>query len=494
MNLSTARSANRAKEIGIRKVLGTEKSILVVQFLIESIVTVIIALLIAIVIAYMVLPMFNSMAAKQLSIHDLLGSKILPLIILLPFVVGVLAGFYPAIFLSRFNPITVLKSNANRGFKKSSLRSALVVFQFTTSIILIIGTFIVYSQLNYIQKKNLGFNKDQVLIINGTSSLGKNAEAFKDEVLDIPGVISGTLSGYLPVSSSRNDVSLSKSPVIDSKSGIDMQHWSVDEDYIPTMGMQMVKGRNFSKQFGTDSSAAIINETAAALLGFDNPVGKKLYGYDDINHPVAFEIIGVVKNFNYESLHQSIGPLCMMLGKSTWTASFKINTSNIQNLIDQIEDKWKAMAPGISFSYQFMDDAFNNMYRNEQRVGKVAVTFAILTILIACLGLFGLVTYTSEQRVKEIGIRKVLGATVSNIVSMLSRDFLALVLLAIIIASPIAWFAMHRWLQDFAYRINISLWVFVLAGLVAVAIALVTVSFQAIKVALANPVKNLRTE
>jgi putative ABC transport system permease protein len=258
--------------------------------------------------------------------------------------------------------------------------------------------------------------------------------------------------------------------------------------------MQIVQGRNFSKEFGSDSSRTIINETTAKLFGFESPIGQKIYTYNDNNEPVAYQIIGVVKNFHFESLRQNIGPLCMMLGKASFLTSFKVSTANIQTLVKEIEAKWKAMAPGMTFSYRFLDDSFNEMYRNEQRVGKIAITFAVLAILIACLGLFGLVTYAAERRIKEIGIRKVLGATISNIITMLSKDFLLLVVIAAIISFPVAWWVMHKWLQDFAYRINISWWVFIIAGLVAAAIAFITVSFQAVRAAMANPVKNLRTE
>jgi putative ABC transport system permease protein len=439
--------------------------------------------------------LFNDVAAKTLSIKELLGKRILPFLIILPFIVGLLAGTYPALFLSRFKPIVVLKGSASSGFKKSSLRSALVVFQFATSIILIIGTIIVYRQLNYIQNKKLGFNKEQVLIVNGTGALGNNVRSFKNEVLNMQGVSSGTISGFLPVSnSSRNDNSLSKTPVIDAKNGINMQRWAVDYDYLKTMGMHMVQGRNFSPDYGSDSSAIIINETAARLLGYDNPVGKKIYSYNDENKPIAYEIIGVVQNFNYESLRQSIGPLYMVLGNSPWLTSFKVQTANITSLVSQVQSVWKSMAPGMPFSYRFLDDSFDEMYRGEQRVGKVAITFAILAILIACLGLFGLVTYAAEQRIKEIGIRKVLGASIGNIVGLLSKDFMLLVGLSACIAFPLAWWAMNKWLEDFAFRTNISWWMFMVAAAIAILIALVTISFQAIKAAMANPVKNLRTE
>jgi putative ABC transport system permease protein len=498
MNLSTARSVKRAKEVGIRKVLGTERKTLISQFLIESTITAAISLIIAIAIAYLVLPLFNDVAAKSLSVKNLFGVYILPFILLLPFVVGLLAGSYPALFLSRFRPIVVLKGNMNTGFKKSNLRNALVIFQFATSIMLIIGTGIVYGQLNYIQNKKLGFNKDQVLIIDGANALGNHAQAFKNDVLAMQGVTSGTLSSYLPVTnSSRSDNTFSKEAVMDTKNGLDMQSWRIDYDYIKTMGMEIVKGRNFSKDYGSDSAAMLITETTARILGYDDPIGKMIYspaGIPGQGALVPFQIIGVVKDFHFESLRKKLGPLCFFLDNSTGLASFKVSAANVKDLIPKIESKWKALAPGMPFSYRFMNDSFNEMYRSEQRAGTIAIVFAILAILIACLGLFGLVTYMAEQRTKEIGIRKVLGASVGNVVTMLSKDFLMLVGIASILAFPIAWWAMNKWLQDFEYRVNISAWIFVIAAVSALLIALLTVSFQAIKAALANPVKSLRTE
>ena len=498
MNLSTARSAKRAKEVGIRKVLGTERKTLITQFLTESTITAFIALGIALLMAYLVLPFFNDIAAKSLSITNLFNKQVISFLLLLPFIVGLLAGSYPALFLSKFKPIIVLKSNLNTGFKKSSLRNVLVVFQFAISIMIIIGTIIVYSQLHYIQTKQLGFNKNQVLIINGTNALGKNAQAFKNDVLAMEAVSSGTLSAYLPVTnSSRSDNSYSKEAVMNTQSGIDMQTWIVDYDYIKTMGMEIVKGRNFSKDYGSDSSAILITETTARMLGFDDPVGKTIYsptGIPGAGALVPVQIIGVVKDFNFESLRHKLGPLCMQLGNSNGLASFKVSTTNTKNLIAQIEKKWKQLAPGMPFSYRFMSDSFNEMYHSEQRVGNLAVVFAILAILIACLGLFGQVTYMAEQRHKEIGVRKVLGASVSNVVLLLSKDFLLLVTIAAVLAFPVAWWGMHKWLMDFEYRIHINVWIFVIAGMAALLIALLTVSYQAIKAALANPVKSLRTE
>jgi len=496
MNLSTARSSNRAKEVGIRKVLGTEKTSLIQQFLTESTLMAIFSMLIALLIAWLVLPLFNDISSKSLTIQSLFSSRILPVLIVLPFFVGLLAGSYPAFFLSSFKPIQVLKGKIDSGFKRNHLRSSLVVFQFATSIFLIIGTIVVYKQLDYIQNTKLGFNKDQVLIINGTGALGDNANSFKNEVLNMPGVVSGSFSGYLPVSASaRNDNSYSKESVMDSENGFNMQTWRIDYAYVKTLGMEIIKGRNFSVEYGSDSTAIIINETTAKLLGHDDPIGKKVYASEgDGSQTIPYTIVGVVKNFHFESLRQNIGPLCLILGKSQWLALFKVDSKNIRGLVKQVETKWKVMAPSLPFSYRFLNESFDNMYRTEQRVGKIALSFAVLTIFIACLGLFGLATYMAEQRTKEIGVRKVLGATVGNIVNMLSKDFLKLVIISAFFAVPFGWWIMNKWLQDFAYRIDIGWWIFLVAIGVSIIIALCTVSFQALKAALNNPVKSLRTE
>lgn len=498
MNLSTARSAKRAKEVGIRKVLGTEKSSLIGQFLTESTLMAFISLVLAIGLAWLCMSYFNTLSGKHLSISDLLQPKYFSILLLLPLVVGLLAGAYPAFYLSSFTPITVLKGKLNTGFKKSSLRNVLVVFQFATSIVLIVGTIIVYRQLNFIQTKKLGFSKDQVLVVNGTGGLGKNTVAFKEEISKMSGVSGAAFAGYLPVSnSSRSDNSYSKEAVMDAKNGLNMQTWVIDYDYIPLLGMEIIKGRNFSKDFGADSSAVIINETTAKTLGYENPVGKKIYTYfqDQFSTKlISYEIIGVVKNFHYESLKQQVAPLCFRLGKSDWVTAFKVSTTDIRGLVKNIESKWKEMAPAMPFSYQFLDESFDNMYRVEQRTGQLGLSLAIVAILIASLGLFGLATYMAEQRIKEIGVRKVLGASVTNITTMLSKDFIKLVLLSAIIAFPLSWWAMHQWLQDFAFRVDISWWIFALAGIIAVLIAVLTVSSQAIKAALSNPVKSLRTE
>lgn len=496
MNLSTARSVNRAKEVGIRKVLGTEKRSLISQFLTESTLMVFIGLVLAIFLVWLTIGYFNDLSAKNLVLSTLLKPGYLIFLLLLPLVVGGLAGIYPAFYLSSFQPISVLKGKMNKGFSKNYFRSTLVVFQFFTSIVLIVGTIVVFRQLNYIQNKKIGFNKDQVLVLNGTAALGNNVDAFRNEVTKISGVKASSFAGYLPVSnSSRSDNTFSTEAVMTEKNGFNMQVWNVDYDYIPTLGMEIIEGRNFSSAYGSDSSAVIINEATAKTIGYDDPIGKKVYSSDGAgNNSVEYTIIGVVKNFNYESLRQNIGPLCFRLGYNKWAAAFKVSTTDIKGLLANIESKWKTIATGLPFSYQFLDEAFDSMYRAEQRVGTVALAFAVLAILIACLGLFGLATYMAEQRTKEIGVRKVLGASVPDIVTMISKDFAKLVLIAAIIAFPVAWYAMDKWLQDFAYRVNIGWWVFLVAGVIALFIALITVGIQAVKAAIANPVKSLRTE
>jgi putative ABC transport system permease protein len=495
MNLTTARSAGRAKEVGIRKVLGTERRFLVFQFLTESTMMAIFSLFLAILIAYLVLPVFNDVANKSMQLGSLFSSRILPLLISLPVIVGLLAGSYPAFFLSAFRPIEVLKGKLKLGSSSTSLRSVLVVFQFATSIILIVGTLVIYKQLNYIQTKDLGYNKDQVLTVQNTFVLGKQAKAFKNSVLQMNGVSSGTLSSFLPVSnSSRNDNTFFKDATMDINGSIDMQTWRVDYDYFKTLGMQIIKGRGFSPDFGSDSMAVVINETTVQFLGYADPIGKKIFNTDDNKKPVSYNIIGVVKNFNFESLKQGIGPLSFFLSDRSGMASFKVSTTNVKGLLSKIEAIWKQMSPTMPFMYSFLDDSFNEMYQSEQRVGKIALIFSALAILIACMGLSGLATYIAEQRTKEIGIRKVLGASVQGLVRLLSKDFLKLVAIAFIIAAPLSIWVMNRWLHDFTYRINLEWWIVGVAGLLAIVIALATVSVQAIKAAIANPVNSLRSE
>ncbi|GAB3263889.1 ABC transporter permease [Larkinella harenae] len=496
MNLSTARSANRAKEVGVRKVLGSVQRQLIGQFMTESVLMSILAMGLALVIVALAVPFFNQVSAKQLTIDSLLVPQFLPVLLILPLVVGLLAGSYPAFFLSSFRPISVLKGKVNLGLKSAGLRSGLVVFQFMMSVILIIGTMVVYRQINFIQTTKVGFKRDQVLTINEAYALDNQAQAFKEEIVKLPGVVSGTLSGYLPVPSDRSDSPLFPEGQVDHAKAVSSQLWAVDHNYIPTLGMEMAQGRNFSREFGADSSAIILNETAVKIFGFKDPIGQRVARMLDDEGKVfkTYTVIGVVKNFHFESLRQNIGSVAFFMEPSRGAVSFRLSGQDIPELVKQVEAKWRQMAPGMPFNYSFLEDSFDSMYRAEQRVGQIVLTFSVLAILIACLGLFGLAAFMAEQRTKEIGVRKVLGASTVSIIGLLSKDFLKLVLIAIVMATPVAWYGMTQWLEDFAYKIDVPWWVFGLAGLVAVLIALATVSFQSIRAALMNPVKSLRAE
>jgi putative ABC transport system permease protein len=494
MNLSTARSSNRAKEVGIRKVAGSMRSHLIMQFLTESVLLSFFSFLFAVLIALLILPLFNQLAGKQMHLSSLFLSWLLPAMTVLIFVVGCVAGSYPAFYLSSFQPIKVLKGTIAKGFKSSWLRSSLVVFQFIISIILIIGTIVIYNQLDYLRRRKIGYNREQVLVLHNTYPLDKQIKTFRQEILKIPGVENATISSSLPTTTNFNENGWFRDATFDASKAVIMTNFYIDENYIPTLGMQMIKGRNFSTDFPTDSAGIILNEAAVKLLGFKDPLNEILYRPGNDDKPIAFRVVGIVNDFNYSSMHNKVGPLIMEFTASTGSIALRIHTISIASLIKKIQAKWDAMAPGQPFNYTFMDADFNNIYHAEQRTGKLFICFAVFAIFIACLGLFGLVTYAAEQRTKEIGIRKVLGAKPGGIVAMLSKDFARLVLLASIIAFPIAWWAMNKWLQSFAYRINISWWIFMVAAAIAIMIALITVSFRAIKAAIANPVKSLKTE
>jgi len=492
MNLSTARSANRAKEVGVRKVLGSPRKYLVAQFLTESMLVTFASIIIAIVMAWLLLPLFNQVSGKQLEFTAQTFMWLVPCVLALTIVIGFIAGAYPAFFLSRFQPINVLKGKFSAGFKGGGLRSFLVVFQFGISIFLIIGTMVIYNQLHYIQTTNLGYNRNQVLIIKNTESLNNQAQTFKQQIKQLPGVEDASLSGFVPTGEASNITALFPDATITSHTSMLTEFWPVDESYIKTMGMQLQAGRNFSADMRTDSSAVIINEAAAKFFGFKNPLNKTVYR-NSIGLQ-QFKIIGVIKDFHFKSLRENITPVVLYLAEDKGALNVKVNTANITNLMGEIKDKWKAVAPNQQFTYSFMDAEFDAAYRAEDRIGVIFVAFTFLAIVIACLGLFGLAAYAAEQRTKEIGIRKVLGANIATLVGLLSRDFIKLVLVAIVIATPIAWFAMQQWLHDFAYRADMHWWLIAIAGLAAIIIAFVTVSFQAIKAALTNPVKSLRSE
>ena len=381
-----------------------------------------------------------------------------------------------------------------RGFESGWFRNALVVFQFAISIVLIIGTIVIYRQLKFIDRKDLGFNRQQVLVIQNTNALKTQAVKFKNDLLQMQGVKMLTMTGYLPVNGYRNDKTFHPSPVIDPNSAIGIQTWSVDENYLPTLDIQLLKGRNFSPEFLTDSTGLILNEAAAHLLGSSDLLNKKLYSSTNPGKVDEYHIIGIMKNFNFNSLREVITPLCLTLSKETSSMALRVNTADISILLSQIKNQWRQIAPGQPFNYSFMDEDFNRLYDTEQRAGQIFITFSVLSIFIACMGLFALVAYAAEQRVKEIGIRKVLGASVIDIVSLLSVDLLRLVAIAAFVSFPVAWWLAGKWLQGFANRIDISWDIFALAGFASLTTALMTISFQAIKAAVINPVKNLRTE
>lgn len=494
MNLSTAGASKRAKEVGVRKVMGSLKSQLISQFISESMLITAVAMIIGVVLVYIALPLFNELSDQNLTFDVFSNPAIIPTLILFGLFTGLLAGSYPAFYLSSFNPVQVLKRRFNTGKAGSRLRSALVVFQFSISIVLIVGTAVVYKQLSFINKNNPGYDKDKVLVIHSTYWLNGKQNVFREQLLQDPRIVSVTASGFVPAGGSNsNNFFL----YADDKSDqiIKTLRYDIDEQYIPTLGMQLVQGRNFSKEFGADSLSIIVNEAAVQAFGWKgSPLGKTLthLGNDKIKR--TFTVTGVVKNFHFQSLHQLITPLVMVKGSDNGTLLAKLNTNDVKPVLAALEKKWNNLNPEAPFAYSFLDERYNNTYKQEQNIMRILGIFAALTIFVACLGLFGLATFTAEQRTKEIGIRKVLGANVTGIVSMLSRDFLKLVLIAFMIATPLAWLLMSKWLNDFAYRINLGAGEFILAMILAMIVTMITVSFKAIRAALANPVDSLKSE
>ncbi|GAA0560376.1 ABC transporter permease [Chitinophaga japonensis] len=489
INLSTARSAGRAKEVGLRKTVGADRGSLIRQFLSESLLFSFLSFALGLLLAWLLLPYFNALSGKSLSL-PWNAWWLAPLLIVAVIAVGLLAGLYPSLHLSSFQPIHVLKGNISQGNRRSRLRSVLVVFQFTTSIALIIGTFIIYRQMRYILDKKVGFEKEQVLLIQGTNTMGDRVPAFKKALLQVPGVKNATVSDYLPVAGTKRDDNLfSEEGKTAERSLVSGQIWEVDHDYIKTMGMHIVTGRDFSMNMPTDSQSVIINQTMARQLGLKDPIGKRI-----TNTNSFWTVIGVVEDFNFESLRENIRPLCLVIGRGSSIVSVKVSTADMRGLIPSITAVWKDFSPHQPIRYTFLDQRFARMYTDVQRTGRIFSSFAVLAIIVACLGLLGLSAFIAEKRTKEIGVRKVLGASVSNVVVLLSKDFLKLVVIAMVIASPLAWYAMQLWLENFAYHINVEWWVFILAGSIAVTIALLTVSFQSVKAALMNPVQSLRTE
>ncbi len=496
MNLSTAHSLKRAKEVGIRKTLGSNRGELIRQFLIESGLVSLGSLVLAVILAIILLPLFNDLADKDISMPysnpffwlTLLASGV---------VLGLISGGYPAFFMSKFIPVKVLKGTSNNSLGGGNVRNVLVVFQFAISVFLIIGTLVVYQQLNYIQNKDLGFSKDQVLIVNDAFSLDNKATSFKEEVKKLSYVKNATLSSFFPTPSGRSDsVFAPEEGLTDQENALSMQRWGVDFDYVSTMEFEIIAGRDFNRAFKNDSTSIIINESAVSVIGIspEEAIGKRYTPNMAAENPIYYTIIGVVKDFHFSPFRAEIESLSLHLEDRAYALAIKLESGNISNAIGGIERIWNQVAPGQPFDYYFMEDSFNDTYQSEQRLGKIFFIFTTLSILIACLGLFGLAAFNAEKRTKEIGIRKVLGASVSQISYRLSVDFLKLVGIAILVSLPLGWFAMNKWLEDFSYRIEIGIWVFGLAAFLAVAISILTVSYQSIKAAIVNPVKSLRTE
>jgi putative ABC transport system permease protein len=488
INLSTARSANRAREVGLRKTVGSFRSHLIRQFLTESILFSLISFALGLVIASAVLPYFNTLADKHLTI-PVTEWWFIPTLLLAVIVIGIIAGIYPAFYLSAFKPIDVLKGGLSRGAKNSTVRSIMVVFQFATSIVLIIGTFVIYQQMHFILNTKVGFEKDQVLLLHGANTLGDKQETFREELQKLSPVQNVTITDYLPVAGTKRDQNgFFREGKSKEETAVGAQKWYADVDYIPTMGMKLSEGRNFDEKIASDSQAIIINQAMAKEFGFKNPIGERIMNWE------TYTIIGVVEDFNFESLRGNVEPLCLVLGKFGSILAVKVKTGDMKGTLESVTGLWTQFMPNQPIRYAFLDESYARMYDDVQRTGRIFTSFAVLAVIVACLGLFALSTFMIEQRGKEISIRIVLGASLNHIFRLLTGNFVKLVMIAFVIAIPIAWYMMRKWLEDYKNKIDLGWDVFVIAGLMAVLIALLTISQQAIRAALTNPVKNLKSE
>jgi putative ABC transport system permease protein len=503
INLATARSFRRAKEIGVRKVIGADRKALTFQFIGETVLVSLIAIFIAVIASIIILPHLNNFSGKSIVFNPITNPLLGLLLLGVALLIGVLSGIYPALVMSGFQPIKVLnglKPMGNHSERSVSLRKSLVVVQFALSALLIISTLIVNRQMNFLHQKDLGFNQEQIIYFNAMGGAAENIEVFKEELKRSPGVKSVTGGYGLPGDQLAGD-----GIIVPGEKG-DVKHsviqLIVDHDYINTMGLQLVAGRAFSKEYATDvDEAFIINETAVNQLGFGTPqaaLGQRLNWEkwtEDTQNPLKMgKVIGVVKDFHVKSLHEKLSPTILQIYPEVLVKiAVKINTADLPGTISYIENTWNKFTPDYPLEYKFLDENFAIMYSAEDKLSTLLLIFTLMAILVGCMGLLGLAAFSAEQRVKEIGIRKVLGASVLSIVSLLSKTFIKPVIIATVIAFPIAWWAMNNWLQDFPYRVEISWWIFALAVIVAVVIALLTVSFQSIKAATSNPVKSLRT-
>ena len=500
INLSTARSVERAKEVGIRKTFGSEKKSLITQFLLESVLVSLLSIIIAFVLMVLLLPLFNKVSGKELSVSYFLDPIKIIVLFLFAVMVGLIAGLYPAFILSSFKPILVLKGKFKSNKYGLALRNGLVVFQFSISVILIISTIIVNRQMQFMLGDKLGFRKDHTIELQNTEILGKQTQAFRNELATIPGVEGIAGGSSFPGQGNFFGISWQAEGAKESMAGRSVL---ADDQYAALLNIPMKEGRFFSKEFLTDSLAVVLNEKAVEELQLKDPVGKRLTttedGFNAANGaPYFYTIIGVIKDFHFQSLHQQITPLIFVntarFGNRPPVTAIRINPDNFSAALKSIETKWKQFIPQRPFHFNFLDQTLADMYQAEQRTQRIFTIFSVLAIFIACIGLLGLAAYATQMRVREISIRKILGASAGSIVGMLSKDFLRLIMVSFVVAFPLAWWGMHAWLQNFAYHTTISWWVFLLAGSIAAFIALVTISFQAIKAAVANPVNSLRSE
>jgi putative ABC transport system permease protein len=489
MNLTTARSVKRAKEIGVRKVVGAFRSALIRQFIGEAIFISFIAIAIAIILVIVSLPAFNNLTHKQIVFpysDKIFWASILGLALM----AGFISGSYPALFLSSFNPIVVLKGTLKLSSASAWFKKGLVVFQFVLSIVLIVGTIVVSKQVNYIQTKNLGYDRENLVYIPMEGDLPKQYELFRQQASTMPGIklVSRISQNPTQIENGTGGVEWEGK---DPNTMPMFTQAAVGYDFVKTMNIQLLKGRDFSKDFPTDSVGYILNEQALAKIGFKDPIGKPLTFWKKKG-----TVVGVIKDFHFNSLKVPVNALIIRLGETDnyGTLLIKTQAGKTKEAIASLEKLCKQLNPKFPFTYQFSEEEYSKLYASEQMTGKLANCFAFLAIFISCLGLLGLAMFTAEQRTKEIGIRKVLGASTSSLFVLLSREFLVFVVIAIVIASPLAWWGMNKWLEEYTYRINITAWMFIIAGLTATLIALITVSFQAIKAAISNPVKSLRTE
>jgi putative ABC transport system permease protein len=456
---------------------------LVIQFLLETFVISIMAMALAVIIARGLVILFNFIAQKPF-IDSLFVNWQQPTVLFtIVLIIGLISGLYPALYLTAFSPKKILKGDLSiRGNK--NFRSVLVIFQFTLAIGLIIATLIMYNQLNYMRNKDKGFDEQGVLVINGVGALGNNAEAFRQAIASRSEVVSTSFNSREPAGKS---IWMYTYQTPEMKESMTIQTFPADEDYIPTLGMHIMQGRNFSRQLASDSSAVILNEAAVKELGLKNPIGAQVND--------GQKVIGVVSDFNFESLKNKIAPAIIMLSKKGYGLAVKINgRSRVAQFLKFIQDEWKSFSPDEPLRYSFLDENFAALAEKDRILSTASTFFTVLALVIACIGLFALAMFTAEQRSKEISIRKLLGADVQTIVSLLSKDYIKLVGIAALIASPIAWYFMNGWLQNFAYRIKVEWWIFIIAVIIVLLVAMITVSFQAIKAAIANPVKSLRTE